>query len=245
MLRMKTIISYTSIALLGLSIIACAPKKDKSEEIANNVTHITLEQVINKTVQYNTAYDIDSNVYKTVTIGKYEWFAQNLRVTKLNDGTPIVNVTDNAEWKKTAVPAYASYNNETVNEVNGLLYNYKTVESKKICPEGWQVADDSVWTNLTKTLNGEEKAAIALKSTNVWGDEQEATNETGFSAVPSGFRERDGKFYIIGQNALWWSATEHNEKNGMYYYIDKNISLNHSHIERTVGLSIRCVKEIK
>ncbi|OQA99113.1 MAG: hypothetical protein BWY22_00587 [Bacteroidetes bacterium ADurb.Bin217] len=242
---MKKVISYTSIALIGLSMLACSPKKDKTEEIANNVSHITIDQVLNKMVKYNTTYDIDSNEYKTVAIGKYEWFAQNLRVTKLNDGTPILNITDNATWGKTKEPAYASYNNEKVNEVNGLLYNHKTVATQKICPEGWQVANDSVWTNLIKTVKGEEKAAIALKCSKVWGEEQEATNETGFSAVPAGFRERDGKFHIMGQNAIWWSATEHNENNGMYYFIDKNSSLNHSHIERTVGLNIRCVKEIK
>lgn len=242
---MKKNILYTTLAILGISIIACSPKKDNSEEIANNVSHISIDQVLNKMVKYNTAYDIDSNEYKTVTIGKYEWFAQNLRTTKLNNSKPITNITDNATWGKTNEPAYASYNNEKVNEVNGLLYNHKTIASQAICPEGWEVPTDSAWTDLANAFNGAEKAAIALKCSKVWSDDQQATNESGFSAVPSGFRERDGKFYIMGQNAFWWSASKHNENNGMYSYIDKNTSLNHSHIERTVGLSIRCVKRLQ
>jgi hypothetical protein len=47
--------------------------------------------------------------------------------------------------------AYASYNNETVNEVNGLLYNYKMLNPKNLS-EGWQVADDSVMDKSYKKL---------------------------------------------------------------------------------------------
>jgi hypothetical protein len=67
-------------------------------------------------------------------------------------------------------------------------------------------------------LNGEEKAAIAL-NLRTFGDEQEATNETGFSAVPSGFRT-DGKLHYWTK-CVMGVATEHNEKNGIVLLLTK------------------------
>jgi len=240
---MEKAFQYTSIILVGLSLVACNTP-DKTKELAAKVATISIDKVINASITYGTAYDIDSNAYKTVKIGKYEWFAQNLQTTKLQDGAAIKEVTDNKEWKKDLGPAYCSYNNSKTKSANGLLYNHKTIATKKICPKGWEVPTDSAWTDLSTSLKGDQKAGIALKAKIGWG-EQEANNESGFCAIPSGYRERNGKYYIMGENGFWWSATEHNADNSMYCYIDKNTSLNHSHIFRKDGLSIRCVKEIK
>lgn len=241
---MKKTIQYTTILFVGLSLFSCKNNSDKEKTLATNQSKITIDKALNSSIKYGVAYDIDSNEYKTVKIGKYEWFAQNLQVTKLNDSTPITNITDNKAWTAAKEPAYSNYNNSTDVTVNGLLYNHKTVATKKICPQGWEVASDSAWLNLADAFNGTDKAAIALKSANNWS-EQKATNESGFSALASGFRENNGEFNVMGEIGLWWSANEHNENNSMYFFIDKNTSLNHSHIDRKKGLSIRCVKEIK
>ncbi|MBT8231346.1 MAG: hypothetical protein HKO66_13690, partial [Saprospiraceae bacterium] len=57
------------------------------------------------TTQDSRLVDIDNNKYETVTIGTQIWMAENLRVTRFNDGTPIPIVTDNADWLNTTTPA--------------------------------------------------------------------------------------------------------------------------------------------
>jgi len=85
--------------------------------------------------------DIDGNVYKTIKIGKQRWLAENLRVTKYNDGTPLPNVTGDGAWGTLDSPAYTWYqNNQAANEIPfGALYNYFAVadsNSLNICPLG-------------------------------------------------------------------------------------------------------------
>src|SRR5215203_1498945 len=45
-----------------------------------------------------TYSDIDGNVYHGVYIGSQIWSKENLRVTRYNDGTPIMEITDQLLW---------------------------------------------------------------------------------------------------------------------------------------------------
>lgn len=241
---MKHTFKYIGIIMLaGMFFASCDPEPVNDKELIEKQLKLTLDQVLNHTIAYDTVSDIEGNEYKTIVVGDYVWFAQNLRTTKLNDGTPIANIVAPEEWTVASEPAYASYKNTEKTAVHGLLYNYKAVETGKVCPEGWMVPNDSIWFELTEEFTGKDTAGVFMKSPNVWHDDQLANNKSGFSAVPSGMKEKNGKFYVMGENAFWWSDSRHNIDNAMYFYIDRNTSLNNSHMFREFGLSIRCVRK--
>ncbi|MDD3743597.1 MAG: hypothetical protein PHX54_08255, partial [Lentimicrobiaceae bacterium] len=68
---------------------------------------------LNISIPYpETVTDFDGNEYMTVEIGDQIWMAENLRVTTLNDGTEISNITNNTAWTDMQTPGYCWYNND-------------------------------------------------------------------------------------------------------------------------------------
>ncbi|NLG18079.1 MAG: hypothetical protein GX556_12175 [Fibrobacter sp.] len=182
----------------------------------------------------NVITDADGNEYSTVLIGNQIWTVENLRTTKYNDGTPIPNVTDDAEWAALTTPGYCYHNNTTDADTIkkwGALYNWYVVSPtnpEKIAPEGWRVPTDTDWTVLEEYLiaNGynwdgttsENKIAKSLAAQTDWytlpdsvgkiGNDLSKNNASGFSALPGGSRQIAGFFMSIGSIGVWWSATE-------------------------------------
>jgi uncharacterized protein (TIGR02145 family) len=131
-------------------------RKDKMQHKNVKLFVVTLFCIGLTRLQAQTVKDIDGNVYKTVTIGKQVWMAENLKTAKYNDGKTIPLVTDNTEWSNLSAPAYCWYNNDIANkEVYGALYNWYTVNTNKVCPKGWHIPIDAEWTTLTTYLGGE------------------------------------------------------------------------------------------
>ena len=159
--------------------------------------------------------DIDGNAYKAIKIGNQVWMYENLKTTKLNDGTAIPLVTTSAAWGNLTTPGYCWYNNDEASNKNvyGALYNWYTINTGKLCPAGWHVPTVAEWTTLTTFLGGESVAGGKLKETGIahWKSPNTgASNETGFTALPGGFRDFDGVFAQIYNSGCWWSATEYN-----------------------------------
>ncbi len=193
--------------------------------------------------------DIDGNVYRTVTIGTQVWMAENLKVTKYNDSTDIPLVTDDSEWSTLTTPGYCRYITTYETDVYGPLYNWYTVNTGDLCPTGWHVPSDAEWTTLTDYLGGIFIAGGKLKETGTlhWmSPNTGATNETGFTALPGGSREKDGTYNFMGTGGFWWTATQRNSGTGWYRYINYNtIGVNRFNTTKNIGYSVRCVKDIK
>ncbi len=168
----------------------------------------------NTNLTYGTVTDIDGKNYKTIPIGIQVWMAENLRTTKFNDGSAIPPVTDDTEWSNLITPAYGwCDNNDTLYaNIYGAYYNWFAVSTGNLCPSGWHVPSDTEWQQLADYLGGSNMAGSKLKETgtNNWVlPNTDATNETGFTALPAGQRgSLDGTFSGQGIYGGWWSATE-------------------------------------
>jgi uncharacterized protein (TIGR02145 family) len=217
-----------------------------------------------------TVTDVDNNVYNTVLIGTQCWMASNLRVTKYNNGTviPLNNTytsgTVSTVWQGLRTGAYTIYGNEASSGTNatnyGFLYNwyagkgiYKTgviasTDTLNNCLIGWHVPTDTEWTTLTTYLGGESVAGGKMKSvgTSYWlSPNTGATNESGFSALPGGWRNYVGSFYSIKNDAFFWSATEYNGTNawGRDLYDNNDNVYRDNTGNKSVGASVRCLKD--
>jgi uncharacterized protein (TIGR02145 family) len=194
--------------------------------------------------------DKDGNVYTSVTIGTQVWMVENLKSTKYNDGTGIPNVTENTAWANLTTPGYCWYNNDvsTYKATYGALYNWYTLNTGKLCPIGWHVPSDAEWTTLTTFLGGENIAGGKLKEagTTHWlSPNTDATNETGFTALPGGLRGySNGIFISIGQYGYWWSSSLDFGNQFFGRNLFNNTSLVwKSAFDKQSGLSIRCLKD--
>jgi uncharacterized protein (TIGR02145 family) len=196
-----------------------------------------------------TIKDINGNTYKTVLIGTQVWMAENLKTNKYNDGTAIPLVTDDKSWKTLTTPAYCWFDNDTISNKYryGALYNWYAVSTNKLCPKGWHVPADKEWTTLTTYLGGESVAGGNLKETDTTHWESPnvlATNESGFTALPSGYRNLVGLFNYIGKYGYWWSSTECNVSYGWARIILYNGgSVDRVFTFKQDGWSVRCLKD--
>jgi uncharacterized protein (TIGR02145 family) len=193
--------------------------------------------------------DIDGNGYNTVTINDQVWFKENLKTTKFNDGTSIPYVTDYTEWAALTTPAYCWYNNETVNkDIYGALYTWYTVKTGKLCPAGWHVPSDAELTILENYLGGLEVAGGKLKETGTehwYSPNTDATNISGFTALPGGWRDGNGGGYVwLSITGCWWSSQVYTTDAPWYrlIYYNSGIVNRPSPGDPSFGLSVRCLK---
>jgi len=159
----------------------------------------------------------DSNVYKTVKIGKQIWMARNLD--------------------------YAAEGSKCYEKKYGRLYHWGA--AKNACPAGWHLPTNNDWLDLIAFAGGVVVAGKNLKTTHGWDDFGNGLDVFGFAALPSGHGDSDGYFDDAGYYARWWSATDSGSHNayswGISYDYDGTYWSNDS-IENF--FSIRCLQNL-
>ncbi|MCL2132023.1 MAG: hypothetical protein FWH36_06185 [Lentimicrobiaceae bacterium] len=191
--------------------------------------------------------DGDGNIYTEITIGEQTWLKENLKTTKYNDGTPLVNAVENAAWASNTSGAYCWYNNSESNKnTYGALYNFQATIGGKICPKGWHVSFNREWDDLIYGLGGAANAGGALKEEGVahWEVGAGATNESGFTALPNGQRLSDGTFEKLRSTAVFWSQDAISPLEATFYYLQADLnSVIRESTKKECGFAIRCVKD--
>lgn len=166
-----------------------------------------------------TISDYDENIYHTILVGQQCWLKENMRATKLEDGTAIAYSNDDAS----NIPL----------ETRGYFYPQET--AVKICPAGWRLPSEEDWIELASYVSSEEDYlcttglesfgnAKALAATLYWnpsetvcsiGHDPESNNFSGFSAVPAGFRMYPD-FTKANEQACFSSSTTYTQWYGSH-----------------------------
>lgn len=195
----------------------------------------------------------DGKKYRTVKIGNQEWMAENLNFFNKN-------------MKKTS---WCYENKESNCDKYGRLYTWdaamermdeypdnmnekctasdcrKKKKTQGICPDGWHLPDKAKWNNLLKRVGGKDLAGEKLKSSVDWKSIAAGDDYYGFSILPSGYYD-GSKFAGLYNSSGFWTSSEKDrdyayaayvDGSSQVYYLDKYEYL------KTVGLSVRCVKD--
>jgi uncharacterized protein (TIGR02145 family) len=171
-----------------------------------------------------------------------------LDVTTYRDGTPIPQVTDLATWATLTTGAWCYYNNDPANgAIYGKLYNWFAVnDSRGLGPLGYHLPTDAEWTTLITELGGPAEAGGKMKEAGLchWQFPNiAATNSSGFTGRPAGYRDNNGSFFTINLLAHWWSSTAFDTIDAWYRYL--NYSTGNALISKNnkrFGFSIRLIK---
>lgn len=198
----------------------------------------------------STVTDIDGNVYHTVTIGTQVWMVENLKVTKLNDGTPIPLVADGSIWNSLSMPAYCWYNNDfSMKDTDyGALYNWYALNTGKLAPQGWHVATDEEWQTLIEFAGGATTAGATLKEAgnSNWSAHigLPATNGLGFNLLPAGNRGSNGVFGNLTLGAYMWHSNDIESWGGSITYIQSVPNAYYwAPFNKEMGNSVRCIRD--
>lgn len=205
-----------------------------------------------ETEDIDSVSDYDGNRYEVIKAGPQLWMASNLRTTHYNDGAPINHVPDADQWAIVENEgAYTFYNeNESMSERYGLLYNWYTVKTEKLCPEGWHVPTMAEYEMLFDFAGGIDFAGEAMKSTSGWRNyrneelpEIQGSNSSGFNGMPGGVRYADGSFSNEGRYGYWWTSSAESdfESFGVYLYYGGAAASSITENNR-LGYSVRCIK---
>jgi uncharacterized protein (TIGR02145 family) len=213
--------------------------------------------VHNPSKAYGTMTDQEGNVYKTIVIGTQEWMAENLKTAIYRNGNLIPEFPDN-QWQNLTIGSLSSYNFESQYDCPyGKLYNwYAVTDSRKLCPAGWHIPTDDEWSVLINYLDPNAEGGINLPNiagaklksagNQYWeAPNQDATNESGFSALPAGLRDVNGQFQVNGKYAIWWSSSENDSVTAWCRFLlwtDGTVYRQEPGLKQP-GYSVRCIKD--
>lgn len=132
-----------------------------------------------------------------------------------------------------------------------------------VCPEGWHLPTDGEWMTLVSFVGDKSLAGKELKFTDGWGSDGESRSGNGvdsyaFAALPAGIRvgmtneiydEYDdvdftiGNYEDLGGLACFWTSSEYDDDNSYYWMFSLGNSVGNAWVDKSIGCSVRCVKD--
>ncbi len=215
--------------------------------------------------------DFDGNSYATILIGSQNWMAENLRVTHDAEGTEIPLVESDDSWELLDYDdrAYCWVNGDaSQGNIYGALYTWATASNgdtggdsnpsgiQGVCPDGWHLPSDLEWkelemylgmsqetANTTFTRGTDEGGKLKETGTFHWNSPNTgATNESGFTALPGGYRP--GYLSGEGNSAVFWTVSGYDAQTSWYRSMSSgDAGIRRGRENKNRGLSVRCVED--
>ena len=185
-------------------------------------------------VEYGTLADSrDGKSYKTVKIGSLTWMAEHLNY----DTSAVATGSIDSSFCYDGIPANC--------EKYGRLY--QEYAATAVCPEGWRLPTADDWRDLTTTAksefgddNGSLRAVGEWENT-IFGDNVTATNASGFSALPAGYRAKTGECDGEGTKAYFWGE---DNMNHYAWILSNQYDMEKESMQRGYyAYAVRCVKD--
>ena len=236
----------TSTSTTSTTTTAIPTTTTTTSSTSSTTTTTTLPPTTTTTTTFNPCPDCISGT--EVTIGTQIWTGCNLDVTTYANGDPIPEVTDPSVWDTLETGAWCYYDNVSSNGTTySKLYNgYAVADPRGLAPVGYHIPTDAEWTTLTTYLGGTTVAGGKMKETGLchWLDPNVgATNESGFTGLPAGYRSTGGTFYDINWSAYFWSSTiEFTLMWARHLYVEDATVYVGNHSQK-LGFSVRLIKD--
>lgn len=173
--------------------------------------------------------DVDGNNYSIVKISSQYWMAENLKVERYKDGTPLT---------------YYYYNdNNMYKDIFGALYAWNTImDVRGIAPDGWRVPENAMFlNNLYPYLTPD--AGRKLKANTLWSNLNFNDNVTGFGGLPGGRRTNTGVYNEVNNYGQWWTSTATTANDAYRLYLEySNNAMHNPTLNKAYTQSIRLIK---
>ena len=185
-------------------------------------------------VEYGTLTDSrDGKSYKTVKIGSLTWMAENLNF-------------DNSATATGSIDSSFCYDGIPANcEKYGRLY--QEYAATAVCPEGWRLPTADDWRDLVNTAKSEfgddngSLRTVGEWENSIFGDNITATNASGFSALPAGYRAKTGECDGEGSKAYFWGE---DNMNHYAWILSNQYDMEKESMQRGYyAYAVRCVKD--
>jgi uncharacterized protein (TIGR02145 family) len=196
------------------------------------------------------SYDISSNV-SSVKMGTKVWTDKNLDVSTYRNGDTIPQVTNSGTWAGLTTGAWCWYNNDSANGATyGKLYNWYAINDPRgLAPKGWHIATGTEWDSLVGYLGSIDAGGKMKSTSNLWNSPNVgATNSSGFSCLPGGFRADYGSFLYVG-SVSWFTYNGNNLPvflsltSGSATTQPRNAFGYWNNLTEKSGVYVRCVKD--
>ena len=183
---------------------------------------LTLDQ--NSEVRKTFVDPRDGQTYPVVKLGNIYWFASNLNYNSIKSECYEDKQISCGEW--------------------GRLY--PITEFRNVCPDGWRLPNKTDWKILEEIIAKEGVHALYLGHN--WKNNEDASNSTGLSLVPSGFKHKKKFLHQYLNSTIWFNDITKEGSNWHFHTDGKNNVEEyyfHTHEEEVYDrkFAVRCVCE--